>query len=181
MRPVPQLCPKEARPSQVGTLARMRAFALGAVSCVLAVGTLSGCATRYIPNTDVADSPDNRRIVAFCEAYRKAVERGDIVRLVELADPSYYEAGGNVDASDDIDFAGLKAYLVDKFQKAENIRYEIRYRRITIGAEVVQVDFTYSGSFRVPAGNSDTWRNTVEENRLQLVARGDSFAVIAGM
>lgn len=176
MRPLAQLCPRTT-----GTLARMRSFALGAASCVLAAGLLSGCATRFIPNTDVPDSPDNRRIVAFCEGYRKAVERGDVVRLVELADPSYYEHGGNIDASDDIDFAGLKDYLVDKFQKAENIRYEIRYRRVTIAEDVVQVDFTYSGSFRVPAGKSDTWRNTVAENRLELVVRGDTFAVVAGM
>ncbi|MSP25553.1 MAG: hypothetical protein EXR75_10385 [Myxococcales bacterium] len=142
---------------------------------------LPGCATRFISNTDVADTPDHRRVVSFCEQYRKAVERRDIVRLLELSAPSYYEDGGNLDASDDIDQAGLKAYLVNKFQETENIRYEIRYRRVTLGQDVISVDYTYSGSFRVGSAKGGTWRNTVDENRLELVQRGESFAIIGGM
>ena len=89
----------------------MGSFALAAWLMTAAVG----CNHEYIPNTDVEDTEENRKVVAFCEKYRHAVERKDIARLLQLAHPEYYEDGGNIDASDDIDLAGLKEYLTTKF------------------------------------------------------------------
>lgn len=95
-----------------------------------AAALLSGCATRYIPNTDVEDTDDNRNVVTFCEKYRHAVELKDIGELLKLASNEYYEDGGNIDASDDLDYTGLRDYLTTRFVDAQAIRYEIRYRRI---------------------------------------------------
>jgi len=146
-----------------------------------------GCTSQYIPNTDVEDTPENRTIVEFCERYRKAVELKDISTLLDLASPKYYEDGGNVDASDDIDYSQLKQYLSAKykdvaFADASGIRHEIRYRRVTVEDEVVYVDYTYSASYRFlrPDG-TERWQNAVEENRLELVPEGESYRIIAGM
>jgi hypothetical protein len=87
-----------------GVEVTMRLLQLYAV--VLAV--LAGCATHYIPNTDVEDRDDNRKIIEFCEKYRHAVEERNVPLLVQMASPSYFEDGGNVDASDDMDYAGLR-------------------------------------------------------------------------
>ncbi|HHH29857.1 MAG TPA: hypothetical protein ENK57_16135, partial [Polyangiaceae bacterium] len=117
------------------------------------------------------------------EQYRRALERKDVAALLDLASPHYYEDGGNVDASDDIDYAGLREYLLEKFEDANAIRYEIRYRRITKDEEYVLVDFTYSGSFRLPTSDGDEkWRSTVAENRLELVLHEDEgYKIVAGM
>ncbi|HEY3594114.1 MAG TPA: hypothetical protein VGL13_09570, partial [Polyangiaceae bacterium] len=72
---------------------------------------LGGCVTHFIPNTDVEDSDENRKVVAFCEKYRRAVEERNVPLLLEMASASYFEDGGNVDASDDMDYAGLQDYL----------------------------------------------------------------------
>ncbi len=159
---------------------------------LLAALGLAGCADRFIPNTDVEDTADHRKIVSFCEAYRKALERKDVPTLLGMASPDYYEEGPNVDASDDVDYAGLRDYLSRKFDDANNIRYEIRYRRITLEhkkcidsdeqCERVLVDYTYSGSYRVATSSEgDKWKSTVEENRLELVPAGESFLIITGM
>jgi hypothetical protein len=148
---------------------------------LLAVLAAGGCSRTYIPNTDVEDSDENRDVVAFCEAYRRAIERKDIATLLDMASPHYYEDGGNVDATDDIDYAGLRDYLTDRFEQAAGIRYEIRYRRIERQDDIVFVDYTYSGSFRVPTEDGEKWKSTVEENRLELVGDGQSFKIIAGM
>lgn len=150
-------------------------------AAAILVGGLGGCSNYYIPNTDVEDSDDNRKIVAFCEMYRRAVERKDIASLLDLASPNYYEDGGNVDASDDIDYAGLREYLLARFEDANAIRYEIRYRRVTAEEDYIYVDYTYSGSFRLPSHEGDKWRSTVEENRLELVADAETFKIVAGM
>ncbi|EYF08965.1 nuclear transport factor 2 family protein [Chondromyces apiculatus] len=148
---------------------------------LLASAALGGCSTHYIPNTDVEDSEDNRKIVAFCEKYRRAVETKNIGGLLQLASPQYYEDGGNTDAADDLDYEGLRGYLSGKFQDARSIRYEIRYRRVTMAEDVVFVDYTFSASYRIPGPKGDEWRHKVDDNRLELVPYRDDFRIIAGM
>jgi hypothetical protein len=143
-----------------------------------------GCNTSYIPNTDVEDSDDNREVVSFCEKYRKAVEHKYIPGLLAMVSPRYYEDGGNVDASDDMDYEGLRQYMTEEFKKAKSIRYEIRYRRVHWSKESkrVFIDYTYSASYKVPGTeDKDEWRRTVAENRLELVREGESFKIVGGM
>ena len=159
---------------------RLQRLAL-VLSVLLGVATLSGCATHYIPNTDVEDTDDNRKLIAFCERYRHAVENKDVAALLKMAAPNYYEDGGNVDPTDDIDYAGLKAYLTSKFQDATGIRYEIRYRRVSKEKELVYIEYTYSASFRIPGPKGDEWRRKVDDNRLELVPYQDEFRIVTGM
>ena len=142
---------------------------------------LAGCSTHYIPNSDVPDNEENRRLMTFCEKYRKAVEQKDVATLLKLAAPNYYEDGGNVDASDDLDYAGLKGYLTTKFQDATAIRYEMRYRRVQKERDLIYIDYTYSASYRIPGPKGDEWRRKVEDNRLELVPYQDDYRIVAGM
>lgn len=141
------------------------------------------CRSQLIPNTDVEDTSENRSIIEFCEKYRKAVERRDVIQLMKFAHDNYYEDGGNIDSEDDLDKAGLEGYLRGKFSDAKAIRYEIRYRRIGKGRnDVVFVDFTYSASYQLPTEEGDVWRRTVADNRLELVPKkGDGFLILTGM
>ena len=142
---------------------------------------LAGCTTHYIPNTDVEDNENNRKLIAFCERYRHAVENKDIATLLKLAAPKYYEDGGNVDPTDDLDYAGLKAYLTSKFQDATTIRYEIRYRRVAKERDLVFIDYTYSASYRIPGLKGEEWRHRVEDNRLELMPYQDEYRIVGGM
>jgi hypothetical protein len=168
-------------PSRVSPRAipRRAALLLGAL---FALGGGSGCATHYIPNTDVEDTEQNRKVINFCEDYRRAVERRNTALLLRLAHPSYYEDGGNVDTSDDLDYAGLRAYLTDKFTHTKAIRYEIRYRRVGVGRKnVIYVDYTYSASYKIPTEKGDIWRRRVADNRLELLPTSESFKIVSGM
>jgi hypothetical protein len=158
---------------------RRAALLLGAL---FALGGASGCATHYIPNTDVEDTAQNRKVIDFCEDYRRAVERRNTALLLRLAHPSYYEDGGNVDTHDDLDYAGLRAYLTDKFTQTKAIRYEIRYRRVGVGRKnVIYVDYTYSASYKIPTEKGDVWRRRVADNRLELLPNGEGFLIVSGM
>ena len=153
-------------------------------ACVLVAasfGTAVGCGGSYIPNTDVPNTDVNRDIVAFCERYRKALEAGDVGALVSLASPDYYENAGDVDASNDIDYVGLRDYLQQKFGEASGVRHEIRYRNIEFKDDLVYVYYTYSGSFRRPTFEGERWDRVVAENRLELVPDADGFKIVAGM
>ncbi|MBX3182094.1 MAG: hypothetical protein KIT72_10440 [Polyangiaceae bacterium] len=150
------------------------------MACALLV--VLGCKTHYIPNTDVEDTDFNQRVIEFCEQYRRAVERQNVALLLKLADENYYEDGGNIDSTDDIDYAGLEEYLRSKFRETRAIRYEIRYRNVSKGRrDVIQVDYTYSASYRIPTHQGEVWRRKVADNRLELIPDGESFRVISGM
>ncbi|MCC6215977.1 MAG: hypothetical protein IT376_14015 [Polyangiaceae bacterium] len=152
-----------------------------ALPLLLAVAAL-GCAREAIPNTDVEDTAENRRVIQFCEEYRRAVERKNVALLLRLAHPRYYEDGGNSDAADDLDYAGLEAYLREKFRATKAIRYEIRYRRVGAGRrDVIHVDYTYSASYKLPTEKGDVWRRVVADNRLEIVPAGDGFRILSGM
>lgn len=145
-------------------------------------GGATGCQPPLIPNTDVEDSEENRRIIEFCEVYRKSVERRDVPRLLKLTHPSYYEDGGTADTSDDMDRDQLAEYLRDKFSDTRGIRYEIRYRRIGEGRnKTVFVDYTYSASYKVKAEAGMVWRRSVEDNRLELLPEEDTYKILSGM
>ena len=152
--------------------------------CMVVCLASVGCATRYIPNTDVEDTTENRDIVAFCERYRKAVETQNVGLLLSYAAPDYYEDGGNVDPSDDLDFAGLREWLQNRFQETRAIRYEMRYRKVRKTKTRIYISYTYSASYKIPGlKDAEEWRHTVAENRLELVRdRGKQmFKIAAGM
>ena len=149
---------------------------------VVAVLGLCACSHDYIPNTQVDDSDFNRQVIAFCEDYRHAVEKRNTNLLLKLADPKYYEDGGNVDTSDDLDFAGLQEYLQKRFSETRAIRYEIFYRDVSFGrSNQVFVDYTYSASYKVPTPTGDVWRRRVADNRLELIKDGEKFRILSGM
>jgi hypothetical protein len=149
---------------------------------LLATLTTLGCTHQYIANTDVEDNDFNRKVIEYCENYRHAVEQRNTARLLKMAHPSYYEDGGNVDASDDLDYAGLENYLNTEFNQTRAIRYEIHYRQISEGRKnSVLVDYTYSASYKIPTAHGDVWRRRVADNRLSLTREGDGFRILAGM
>jgi len=143
----------------------------------------TACAGHYIPNTDVEDNQKNRKIIDFCEQYRHAVELRNVPALLKLADSRYYEDGGNADASDDLDFAGLQEYLEGRFKDTRAIRYEIRYRRVGDGRkeQSIYVDFTFSASYKIPTPDGELWHREVADNRLELIPAGESFKILSGM
>jgi len=143
---------------------------------------LAACATHYIPNTDVEDSDDNRKVIAFCEKYRHAVEERNVPLLLSMASPRYYEDGGNVDATDDMDYSGLREYLEGRFKDTRAIRYEIRYRKVNRGQQNrILVDYTYTASYKIPGLKGEEWRHTVADNRLELVPEQAEYKILAGM
>lgn len=148
----------------------------------LALALAPACSQQLIPNTDLEDTEENRRLVEFCELYRHAVEHRDIDKLLSLAHADYYEDGGNVDATDDLDYAGLKAYLESEFVRARAIRYEIHYRQIARNERNGwDVAYTYSASYKLPDGEREVWHREVADNQLVLIPSGDSYKILAGM
>ena len=66
--------------------------------------------------------------------------------------------------------------------KTTTIRYEIRYRKVTVNENKrVFVEYTYTASYRIPGLKGEEWKHTVADNRLELVPEGESYKILAGM
>jgi hypothetical protein len=149
-----------------------------AIGLVLSIG-IGGCATTYIPNTDVLDTDANRKVILFCEQYRHAVEEKNVAQLLKLASPNYHQ---RAQVDEDVDYSTLKDFLTTTFQTTDAIRYEIRYRRVTFAENThVFVDYTFAGSYRIPGVRKEEWRHSVSDNRLDLVPEGEGYKIVAGM
>lgn len=95
----------------------------------------------------IADTPDNRAVIAVCEHYRRALEARDLGALLALASPDYHDdAGTPADEDDDTDYQQLQLAMRHLLGALEAIRYDITYRRIQQRADLVLVDYDYSSS-----------------------------------
>ncbi len=148
------------------------------LTLVLSTGA---CARSVIPNTDVEDNSSNREVVKFVELYRKAMERRDVAKLLSMAAPSYYDDNGTPNATDDFDYNRLKDELNSLHEKTLEVRYEIRYRRVTYHLPQIWVDYTYTGRFRIKTADGDHWVRRLADNRLVLTQKGENFQIISGM
>ena len=139
------------------------------------------CSPKFIPNTEVEDTEDNRAIISFCERYRHAVEDLNIGLLLSLASPNYFDDSGTVTGTDDMDKAGLEAVLKERFKSVETIRYEINYRKVYAKNSTIYVEYTYTTSFRYNIDNQPRWENKTADNRLELERIEDGFLILSGM
>ena len=149
------------------------------LAAILAV--VSGCTPKFIPNTEVEDTEENRAIIAFCERYRHAVEDLNIGLLLSLVSPQYFDNSGTVTGDDDMDKAGLEVILKERFKAVESIRYEIRYRAVYTKNDVVMVEYTYTTSFRYNVDGKPHWENKTADNRLEISQKDDRFLILSGM
>ncbi len=155
---------------------------LGSLSLVLS-WVLIGCGHQTIPNTDIRDTRMNREVVSFVEKYRKAVEARDIVSLIKMASDDYYDDNGTPRGEDDVDYRSLKKHLGAWHNSVLDVRYEIRYRRVSLDRDRILVDFTYTGSFRTGTPSGERWARRLADNRLILrYERGaGEYRIISGM
>jgi hypothetical protein len=153
------------------------------VVCVL--GLLAwlgaGCSKSNIPNTDVEDTSENRKVIAFVEEYRRALEKRDVTTLLGMASESYYDDNGTPSGTDDVDYKSLAVMLKKIRDSVLDIRYEMKYRRIYFRKGRVLVDYTYTGSFKIVTPDGERWTRKIGDNRIVLERRGETFRIISGM
>ncbi len=144
-------------------LATLFALSLGVTS-----GLSGGCTTN-IPNTTVEDTAENREIVAFLEEYRHALEERNVARLLEFASPRYLDDVGTIGTDDDLDFNTLREKLAKWRDRVHDVRYEIKYHRVTFDQSRIYVEFRYHASFLVTTVESEErWVRRLNDHRLIL-------------
>jgi hypothetical protein len=149
-------------------------------SAVLAVLALSACA-KYLPNTEIRDTPDNRAIIATVDAYRKGFDTRNVDAVMALVSPSYYDDAGTVDPSDDVDYRALPQVLRDTFSRITNVRVEFGITEIVVNGDKAQADLFYDAKYRVATPRQEIPKRDTDIQRLIFVRDGQTWKIVSGL
>jgi hypothetical protein len=157
-----------------------------------AVAALSACggSARYVPGTRIPYSAANQSVLDAVEAYRLAVEERDAQKLLLMAHKSkYWEDSGTPSGSDDYGYEGLANVLASRLQKATEIRYSMRYMKVsqqcptelTAGCQAT-VDVIVDASFTIQNVQGKQVRpDKRDQNQFLLEWDGSRWLFISGM
>jgi len=138
--------------------------------------------TKLIPNTKVADSPENREILKVVEAYRKAMEERNASTVISFVHPTYQDNAGTPEGSDDKDFEGVKKLLSSSFQLATKVRYRIEYQGLRTKGREAEVDTYIDATFVYEAPKTlPRWRRLTDYHRFKLLKDGDRWQFVSGL
>ncbi len=175
----------EVGPTEVGERRPAAAMLAGWAKAAwpVAIGIVAVACAGNIPNTEVPDTDENREVVKFMEKYRRAVESREVGSLLSMASHMYLDDNGTPNGDDDLDFGTLKKKLSRWSEQVSDVRYEIKYRRVTVEPQKVLVEFRYSSSFKVASADGEpVWRRRLGDHRMVLerMSSGE-FRILSGM
>ncbi len=153
---------------------RFRSIAL------LASLALAGCA-KYIPDTEIRDTPDNRALIGVVDSYRKAFDARSVDGVMALVSTAYYDDAGTVDASDDVDYKALPGVLKETFTRLSQVRLEFGITGIEVNGNKAQVDLFYDAKYRVQTPRTDIPKRDTDIQRLLLVREGQTWKIVTGL
>jgi hypothetical protein len=153
-------------------------FAVFAVS-----GLAAGCAHRdYYPGTEIVRSEENRKIIETVEEYRRRLMQHNVVGLLALASPKYFEDSGTPRSDDDYGYDGLKKVLETQLPRVKSLRYDIEYRNIRVTGDQAEVEVFLDGAFEIAAPEAgDRYRRVNDYHRFLLAREGDEWKFLGGM
>ena len=137
--------------------------------------------TRYVPGTRIADNDENRRIIGAIEQYRLAMERRDAGALLAMASKNYWEDGGTPIGSDDYGYDGLRDVLATRFQRAESVRYNMRYMGLKRERNLAYVEVLVDASYTISTAGGPVRQEMRDQNQLVLEFDGRRWLFISGM
>lgn len=155
---------------------------------VALLAAASACTTKFIGDTQIEDTDENREVLRVVEQYRRAMEDEDLGRVLELTSDSFFEDPGTPhDPKDDYDKAGLKKRLEEAFASTVEQRLEMNVRRLELDEEArkAKVDYLFDHRFRLKlaaegAGDGE-WHRKSDVSRAQLVREGESWKIVSGI
>jgi hypothetical protein len=159
-------------------LTRLPTLALA--GCLTLAG---GCAHRdYFPGTTIVRNEENRKIIQTIEEYRQRLMQRNVVGLLALASPRYFEDSGTPRSDDDYGYEGLKKVLEEQLQRVKSLRYDIEYRNIRVSGNQAEVEVFLDGSFEIASAEAgDRYRRVNDYHRFLLEKDGDQWKFLAGM
>lgn len=137
---------------------------------------------KLIPNTKVPDTQLNRGVISVVESYRRAMERLDSAAILALVHPGYQDASGTPDATDDLDYNGLKALLSGQFKNTKRVRFQVEYQKVTTKGREAKIETWIDATFVYEHGDgAPRWKRHTDYNRFHLLKENGRWKFISGL
>jgi hypothetical protein len=160
---------------------KIRALAFLIVTTLAAAATGCTGGGAYIRGTRVEDTSENRTIIGVVERYRLAVERKDAPALMNMAAKSYWEDGGTPTGADDYGYDGLREVLTGRFQRADDIRYSMKYVKVRRQGQRAFVEVIIDASYTISTTQGEQRMDQRDQNELVLEWDGEHWMFVSGM
>ena len=109
----------------------------------------SGCGSGpTIPGTEIPDTEESRAILQVLERYRVAFLSRDAATVLAVTHPTYFDAAGTDDPSDDVSYDDLGGLLRERFAQLDAIRFTIDYLDVHVHGDRATVRVWLDASFR---------------------------------
>jgi len=138
------------------------------------------CAPRYLPGSDIRDTPDTRAIATVLEAYRQAMEKRDPRAVLDLVASDYFDDAGTPEAMDDLDRAGLEKRLND-LKDLTMLRLQLSVRGIEVQGEEGQAEVYFDQYYRVNTPNGPVARHDADVHRMRFKKVGGVWKISSGL
>ncbi len=168
----------------------MNRLSLLSLAALATVTSACGGKAQYVPGTRVPYTAANQSVLNAVEQYRLAVEERDAQKLLLMAHKTkYWEDSGTPSGSDDYGYEGLVNVLATRLQKATEIRYSVRYMKVsqqcpnelTAGCQAA-VDVIVDASFTIQNVQGKQVRpDKRDQNQFLLEWDGSRWLFISGM
>lgn len=140
---------------------------------IVTSSVLSACKPKLIPNTSVADTSSNRKIVEFMQRYVLSVESRSVENILALVSKKYSDSAKTTPTVDDSDYRLLEEKLTKYLGFANAIHLKIHVQNIQEKNDVFLVTYYYTQkvSVKMPSGEESTTMSDV--NRMTIVDEND--------
>ncbi len=146
----------------------------------LALGVALGCAPRFLPGTEIRDTPDTHAIANLLETYRQALEKRDVPAIMDLAAPNYFDNSGTPDPADDVDRAGLEKRLQD-LADVTALRVQFSVRDIQAKGDKGTAEVFFDQYYRVSTPNGPVARHDADVHRMTVEKINGQWKFASGL
>lgn len=146
--------------------------------------TLAACSPKYLPNTEVVDTDENRVIVELVERYRQAIEERDVRALREMVSRNYFSnAGTTADPEDDYGYDQVEQLILPMLkQNIKKVQYGVFIKRVRFESPSRAVaEFEHSFRYLYVVDGRDTWQAKVDFARLQFGLEDGVWRITGGL
>ncbi len=149
---------------------------------------MQGCKPRMLPSTNIPGTRENKKIVAFLQQYKSAVEKRSVDAIMELVAKDYTDNMGNPeDPSLYTDYLGLKEKLEKIFPRIQDIRLGLFVQHTAkLSKDTYEAVFYFNKEILTEVPSAEKWISIKEVSRMVLRRRHDSdspyeFEILQGL
>ncbi len=146
--------------------------------------TLAACSPKYLPNTEVADTAENRVIINLVERYRQAIEERDVRALKEMVSRQYFSnAGTTSDPEDDYGYDQIEQVVLPMLkQNIKKVQYGVFVKRVRFESPSRAVaEFEHSFRYLYVVEGKDQWQQRIDFARLEFALEDGVWRIIGGL